>query len=63
MPASADSSQKLNHDAIAMARFFSGLLGGIVLPAQQLRQLRDVRGDAPGLVAGEEVRRRATVYR
>ena len=26
MPASADSSQKLNHDAIAMARFFSGLL-------------------------------------
>jgi hypothetical protein len=26
MPASADPSQKLNHDAIAMARFFSGLL-------------------------------------
>jgi hypothetical protein len=31
MPASADSSQKLNHDAIAMARFFSGLLGQIAL--------------------------------
>jgi hypothetical protein len=27
---------------------------------QQLRQLGDVGGDAPGLVAGEEVRRRAT---
>ena len=26
-----------------------------------LRQLGDVGGDAPGLVAGEEVRRRATV--
>jgi hypothetical protein len=26
MPASADPSQKVNHDAIAMARFFSGLL-------------------------------------
>jgi hypothetical protein len=31
MPASADSSQKLNHDAIAMARFFSGLLAGLRL--------------------------------
>ena len=29
-----------------------------VLPSQQRRQLRDVGGDAPGLVAGEEVRRR-----
>jgi hypothetical protein len=29
-------------------------------PAQQLRQLGDVDGDAPGLIAGEEVRRRAT---
>ena len=27
--------------------------------AQQLRQLGDVGGDAPGLVAGEQVRRRA----
>ena len=27
--------------------------------AQQLRQLGDVDGDAPGLVAGEEMRRRA----
>jgi hypothetical protein len=27
---------------------------------QQLRQLGDVGGDAPGFVAGEEVRRRAT---
>ena len=26
MPASADSSQKLNHDTLAMARFFSELL-------------------------------------
>ena len=26
---------------------------------QQLRQLGDVGGDAPGVVAGEEVRRRA----
>jgi hypothetical protein len=28
--------------------------------AQQLRQLGDVGGDAPGLVAGEEMRRRAS---
>ena len=28
--------------------------------AQQLRQLGDVGGDAPGLVAGEEMHRRAT---
>jgi hypothetical protein len=34
MPASADSSQKLNHDAIAMARFFSGLLGLALYAAQ-----------------------------
>jgi hypothetical protein len=35
-----------------------GGLPTIVLPAQQLRQLGGVGGDAPGLVAGEEVRRR-----
>ena len=32
----------------------------VVLPAQQLRQLGDVDGDAPGLVAGEQVVARAT---
>jgi hypothetical protein len=36
MPASADSSQKLNHDAIAMARFFSGLLVVLVGIAQPI---------------------------
>ena len=36
MPASADSSQKLNHDAIAMARFFSGLLGSFEAAARSL---------------------------
>ena len=34
-------------------------LPAIVLSAQQLRQRGDVGGDAPGLVAGEEARRRA----
>jgi hypothetical protein len=34
-----------------------GGLGGIVLPAQHLRQLGYVGGDAPGLVISEQVRR------
>jgi hypothetical protein len=38
MPASADSSQKLNHDAIAMARFFSGPL---VLLSQKVAAFAD----------------------
>jgi hypothetical protein len=36
----------------------ASLIGGG--PRSRLRQLGDVGGDAPGLVAGEEVRRRAT---
>ena len=35
-------------------------LRAIVLSPQQLRQLGDIGGDAPGLVAGQEVRRRAS---
>jgi hypothetical protein len=35
MPASVDSSQKLNHDAIAMARFFSGLLEALARLSRQ----------------------------
>jgi hypothetical protein len=35
-----------------------GLLRAVALSPQQLRQFGDVSGDALGLVAGEEVRRR-----
>ena len=38
-----------------------GGLRTIGLPSQHVRQLRDVGGDAPGLVASDEVRCRATV--
>ena len=38
-----------------------GGLCAVTHPAQQLRQLGDVGGDAPGLIAGGQVRRRATV--
>ena len=42
--------EKCSHDATWAAR---GGLGAVVLPAQQLRQLGDVGGDAPRFVAGE----------
>jgi hypothetical protein len=34
-------------------------LGAVILPAQQLRQLGDVGGDAPGFVRSEQLGRRA----
>jgi hypothetical protein len=36
-----------------------GGLRAVVLPPQQFRQLGDVDGDAPGLVAGEQLSRRS----
>ncbi len=38
------------------------LLGAVVLPAQQLRQLGEVRGQPPRLVAGQPVGRGAAMH-
>jgi hypothetical protein len=38
MPASADSSQKLNHDAIAMASFFQRTASSLLQPCRKRRR-------------------------
>ena len=48
---------KYFHEHCEAARLFRQLTA--LLPLQQVRQLGDVGGDAPGLVAGQQLARRA----
>jgi len=55
------SSSVWANSAVKLVLWFMEITPSRLLMLQQLRQFSNVRRNAPGLVAGEEVRRRATV--